>query len=214
MLATATGNCAVTNLTYNENKYYVVTWTVYLESSMYLRRCHSACWFRSGAVLKFDQFYHSSFETKLRLVPGKCTFVKVIDLCIMVLWSIGFIANRHPIPPTKLACVRYCHDIIWKTHPSSSSFSWLCDVIVLRNFPVLTESVSLCLFRSCSSGNLLWARIWAGVWVIIVCVCLIFFRCCSFVKGDVTFILCCCGYRPSRDIVVDAQGSHFWGICP
>ena len=25
MLATATGNCAVTNLTYNENKYYVVT---------------------------------------------------------------------------------------------------------------------------------------------------------------------------------------------
>ena len=23
---------------YNENKYYVVTWTVYLESSMYLRR--------------------------------------------------------------------------------------------------------------------------------------------------------------------------------
>jgi len=31
MLATATGNCAVTNVTYNENKYYVVTWTVYLE---------------------------------------------------------------------------------------------------------------------------------------------------------------------------------------
>jgi len=25
MLATATGNCAVTNATYNENKYYVVT---------------------------------------------------------------------------------------------------------------------------------------------------------------------------------------------
>ena len=38
MLATATGNCAVTNVTYNENKYYVVTWTFYLESSMYLRR--------------------------------------------------------------------------------------------------------------------------------------------------------------------------------
>jgi len=27
-----------TNLVYNENKYYVVTWTAYLESSMYLRR--------------------------------------------------------------------------------------------------------------------------------------------------------------------------------
>jgi len=27
MLATATGNCAVTNLTYNVNKYYVVTLT-------------------------------------------------------------------------------------------------------------------------------------------------------------------------------------------
>ena len=38
MLATATRNCAVTNVTYNENKDYVVTWTVYLESSMYLRR--------------------------------------------------------------------------------------------------------------------------------------------------------------------------------
>ena len=66
MLATATGDCDVTNVTHNENKYYVVTWTVYLESSMYLRRrqwlrqiavmCHIACWFCSGAVLKFDQF--------------------------------------------------------------------------------------------------------------------------------------------------------------
>jgi len=71
MLATATGNCDVTDVTYNENKYYVVTWTVYLETSMYQRRpqwlrqivvvCHIACWFRSDAMLKFDQFYHSSF---------------------------------------------------------------------------------------------------------------------------------------------------------
>jgi len=70
MLATASGNCDVTNVTYNENKYYAVTWIVYLESFMYLRRrqwlrhmvvvCHTAYWFRSGAVLKFDQFYHSS----------------------------------------------------------------------------------------------------------------------------------------------------------
>ena len=70
MLATPNSNCAVTNVTYSENKHYVVTWTVYLESSMYLRRrrwlrqivmFHIARWFRSGAVLKFDQFYHSSF---------------------------------------------------------------------------------------------------------------------------------------------------------
>jgi len=56
---------------YNENNYYAVTWIVHLESFMYLRRrqwlrhmvavCHIACWFRSGAVLKFGQFYHSNF---------------------------------------------------------------------------------------------------------------------------------------------------------
>jgi len=71
MLAAATGNCAVTNVNYNENKYFDVKWTVYLESSMHLRKrqwlrqivvtCHIACWFRSVAALKFDQFYHSSF---------------------------------------------------------------------------------------------------------------------------------------------------------
>jgi len=38
MLATATGNCDVTNVTYNENNYYAVTCIVYLESFMYLRR--------------------------------------------------------------------------------------------------------------------------------------------------------------------------------
>jgi len=38
MLAAATGNCDVTNVTYNENKYYVVTLTIYLKSLMYLRR--------------------------------------------------------------------------------------------------------------------------------------------------------------------------------
>jgi len=79
VLPAATGNCAVTNVTYNENKDYVVTWTVYLEFLMYLRRrqclrhiivmCHIAFSFRSGAVLKFDRFYQSSvFSTKLRLV--------------------------------------------------------------------------------------------------------------------------------------------------
>ena len=33
MLATATDNCDVTNVTYNMNKYYVVTLTVYLKGS-------------------------------------------------------------------------------------------------------------------------------------------------------------------------------------
>ena len=113
MLATATGNCAVTNVTYNENKYYVVTWTVYLESSMYLRRrqwlrqivvmCHIACWFRSGTVLKFDKFYHSSFsKPSLDLFSRKCTCAKVIDLRNMVLWNFGFIANRYRIPPHQI----------------------------------------------------------------------------------------------------------------
>jgi len=60
ILATATGNYDVINVTNNENTCYVVTWTVYLESSMYLCRrqwlrqivvmCRIACWFRSGAV--------------------------------------------------------------------------------------------------------------------------------------------------------------------
>jgi len=49
MLAAATGNCDVTKVTYNANKYYVVTWTVYLESSMYLRRRQ---WLRQIAVMR------------------------------------------------------------------------------------------------------------------------------------------------------------------
>jgi len=110
MLATVTGNRAVTNLTYNENKYYVVTWIVYLDSSMYLRRCqclhqitvmcHIACWFCNGAVLKFDQFQtQASSKSSLVLFPRKCTYTKVIDLRNTVLCSIGFIANRYRIPP-------------------------------------------------------------------------------------------------------------------
>jgi len=47
MLAAATGNSAATNVTYNENKYYVVTWTVYLESWMYLRRRQPSEYVRS-----------------------------------------------------------------------------------------------------------------------------------------------------------------------
>jgi len=117
MLTTAISKCAVTNVTYNENKHYVVTWTVYLEFSMYLRRrrwlrheivvmCHIACWFRNGAVLKFDQLYHSSFfstKPSLDLFPRKCTHAKVIDLRNMFLWSIMFIANRYRIRPHQIS---------------------------------------------------------------------------------------------------------------
>jgi len=58
-------SCRCSNLVYNENKYSVVKWSVYLESSMYLRRrqwlrqivviCHIA-WFRSGALLSLTSF--------------------------------------------------------------------------------------------------------------------------------------------------------------
>ena len=93
MLATATGNCDVTNVTYNENKYYAVTCIVYLESFMYLRRrprqwlrhmvvvCHIACWFRSGALLKFDQFItQATSKPSSDFFPRKCTCVEVIGL--------------------------------------------------------------------------------------------------------------------------------------
>jgi len=93
MLVTATGNCDVTKATYNENKHYAVTWIVDLESFMYLRRrprqwlrhmvavCHIACWFRSGAVSKFDQFItQASFKPSLDSFPRKCTRVEVIGL--------------------------------------------------------------------------------------------------------------------------------------
>jgi len=33
------------------------------------------------------------------MFPRKCTYAKVINLRIMVLWSIGFIANGYGIPP-------------------------------------------------------------------------------------------------------------------
>jgi len=112
MLATATGNYDVTNVTWNENKYYVVTLSVYLEPSMYLRRrqwlrqivvmCHIACWLCSGAVLKFDQLYHSSFfKPSLDLFPGKCTYAKVIDLPNMVMWSIGLQIDIASPPPNQ-----------------------------------------------------------------------------------------------------------------
>jgi len=37
-------------------------------------------------------------KPSLDLFPRKCTYVEVTDLRIMVLWSIGFITNRHRTP--------------------------------------------------------------------------------------------------------------------
>ena len=68
MLATATDNCDVTNVTYNEDKSRELSISsprcTCADASDYVRSllCATfACWFRSGAVLKFDQFYHSNF---------------------------------------------------------------------------------------------------------------------------------------------------------
>jgi len=63
---------------------------MYLRRRQWLRQiavmCHIACWFRSDAVLKSDQFYHSCFsKPSLDLFPRKCTHAKVIDLRNMVL---------------------------------------------------------------------------------------------------------------------------------
>ena len=83
MLATATGNCDVTNVTYmrigimssrelsiSSPRYTCAHASDYVSRQIAVM-CHIACWFRSGPVLKFDQFYHSSFfYTKLRLVPS------------------------------------------------------------------------------------------------------------------------------------------------
>ena len=55
---------------------------------MYLRRRQIACWCRNGAVLKFDQWYNSSFfqaKPNLDLFSRKCTYAEVIDLGNMVL---------------------------------------------------------------------------------------------------------------------------------
>jgi len=70
------------------------------------RPLHAPLWRSSRTTLKVFA-YHCS-KPSIDLFPRKCTYAKVIDLHSMVLWSIGFIANRHCIPPTKSACVRYC----------------------------------------------------------------------------------------------------------
>jgi len=41
----------------------------------------------------------------LELFPRKCTYAKVIDLRNIVLWSIGFIANRYRTPHQISLCL-------------------------------------------------------------------------------------------------------------
>jgi len=115
MLATAIGNCDVTNVTYNENKYYVITWTVYLKSrwtcadaSDYVIRSLLCATFLVGSVAVQCQSLTSfiiqpSSKPSLDLFPRKRTYAKVVDLHNMVLWTIGFIANRYHIPPNQIS---------------------------------------------------------------------------------------------------------------
>jgi len=49
-------------------------------------------------------FITQASKPSLDLFPRKCTYAQVIDFGSRVLWSIGFIANRYRVPPTKLAC--------------------------------------------------------------------------------------------------------------
>jgi len=89
MLATATGNCAVTNVTYNKNKYTVVTWTVYLQSSMYLRRrqqCCQMCYFSAKIGYFFICVwrvadYLAIFEIFWRKICR--IFVQGLDQCLL-----------------------------------------------------------------------------------------------------------------------------------
>ena len=78
-------------------------------------------------------------------------------------------------------------------------------MVVRSHFPVLTESISLCVCFVHALQVTCYELSCKQVFGCLLCVCLFFFCCCSFVKkGDVTLLLCCCGYRPSRDLVVDA----------
>jgi len=45
-----------------------------------------------------ETFENPCSKPSVDLFPHKCTYAKVIDLRNMVLWSIGFIANRYRIP--------------------------------------------------------------------------------------------------------------------
>ena len=125
MLATATGNCAVTNVTYNENKYYVVAWTFYLDAvaptpvttsdRSYVSHC---LLFPQRCSVKVRQVLWLKLLLKptLDLLPRKCTYAKVMDLRNMVLWSIRFVANRYRISPHQISLcplLAVCLFVFW-----------------------------------------------------------------------------------------------------
>ena len=134
MLATAICNCSVTNVTNNENKYYVVTWTVYLESSMYLGRrqivvmCHITCWFRSGAgavvwpVLSLRLLNLKQAQTCFLVNVG----LRMRKWLIHATWfceALDSLQIDIARPPTKLPWVRYW---LWML-ASVSFFQKLCQ---------------------------------------------------------------------------------------
>jgi len=57
----------------------------------------------------------ASSKPSLDLFPRKCTYAKVIDLRNMVLWNIGFIANRYCIAHRRI------QDFFWGGSRKSSS---------------------------------------------------------------------------------------------
>jgi len=162
MLATATGNCAVTSVTYNENKYYVVTWTVYLESSIYLRRRQ---WLavHCQSLMSFITQTFSDSKPRLDLFPRKCTYAKVIDLRNMVLWSTGFIAKRYLIQGrsqdfSKGGGLKLWKQKLWKGKIACVKISQESTCIVDKQLTVLTTKPGVLPTKlpSCFSDILSW----------------------------------------------------------
>jgi len=118
MLAAATGNCDVTNVTYNENKYYVVT---YLESLMYLRRrqwlpTSDRCYVPPCLLVPYrcSVKVWPVLSLKLLLNQAQTCFlvnVRMRKWLIYATWSceaLGSLQIDIASLPTNLACARYC----------------------------------------------------------------------------------------------------------
>ena len=126
-------------------------WCTCADASDYLREivvmCYLACWFRSGAVLKFDQFCHSCFLPSSNLFPRKNTYAKVIDLRNVVLWTIGFIANRYRIPPDQCSlCPLLAKSITKKICQACSAIGLLTHCTLFH----MNHVMSKCNFRKYS----------------------------------------------------------------
>ena len=100
-------------------------------------------WFRSCASLT-SFIIKASSNPSLDLFPRKCTYVKVMDLCNMVLWTIGFIANRYRISPHQISlCPLLTSDMnesqLWSL-PSlnflSADLTWLDMYVLILAFAV------------------------------------------------------------------------------